>query len=95
LDGNFAQTQAIFRTIERLQPLLIIKDLTVKRKNDSGDSTKSLYTTNPSGGIQFLTNCQPETLITTSFKMDALMPLSPEEVKKLEASAKESPSPKK
>jgi type IV pilus assembly protein PilO len=93
LEGNFAQTQAIFRTLERLQPLLIIKDLSIKRKIADGNSTTSLYTTTPSGAIQFLTNCQPETITTTGFKMDALMPLSPEEAKKLESTPEPSASP--
>jgi type IV pilus assembly protein PilO len=82
-EGNFNQVQSIFRTIERLQPLLIIKDLSVKRKGGGGTSASELYTSTGDGGVQFLTNCQPEVLTTTTFKMDALLPLTPVEVKKV------------
>lgn len=70
-EGNFNQTQSIFRTIERLQPLLIIKDLKIERKEST-----NLYTPAGQGTVQFLTNCQPEAVTKTSFKMDALLPLS-------------------
>lgn len=77
-EGNFNQTQSIFRTIERLQPLLIIKDLKVVRKNAGSGGTAELYAAVGEGNVQFLTNCQPEVLTTTSFKMDALLPLAQE-----------------
>jgi type IV pilus assembly protein PilO len=75
-EGNFNQTQSIFRTIERLQPLLIIKDLKIERKEST-----NLYTPAGPGTVQFLTNCQPEAVTKTSFKMDALLPLSQADVK--------------
>jgi type IV pilus assembly protein PilO len=74
-EGNFNQTQSIFRTIERLQPLLIVKDLKIERKNAAGGSTSELYASTGDGGVQFLTNCQPEVVTKTSFKLDALLPL--------------------
>jgi type IV pilus assembly protein PilO len=73
--GNFSQTQSIFRTIERLQPLLIVKNLKIGL-NQGGAKTGGLYETGPGDAVRFLTNCQPETLITTSFKVDALLPLA-------------------
>jgi type IV pilus assembly protein PilO len=75
-EGNFNQTQSIFRTIERLQPLLIVKDLKVERKNAGGNDSSGLYASTGDGGVQFLTNCQPEVVTKTSFKLDALLPLN-------------------
>jgi type IV pilus assembly protein PilO len=74
-EGNFNQNQSIFRTIERLQPLLIVKDLKVERKNAAGSDSAGLYASTGDGGVQFLTNCQPEVVTKTSFKLDALLPL--------------------
>jgi type IV pilus assembly protein PilO len=95
--GNFNQTQSIFRTIERLQPLLLVKRLDVK-VGDGGSSaqTKSLYEVEAdTGQVRFLTNCQPDARITTAFQMDALMPLSPEESKAAAAAAAAPPPPPK
>jgi type IV pilus assembly protein PilO len=74
-EGNFNQTQSIFRRIERLQPLLIIKNLSMTLGTDTQKSG-GLYETGPNETIRFLTNCQPESLVTTTFKMDALMPVT-------------------
>jgi type IV pilus assembly protein PilO len=74
--GNFSQTQSIFRTIERLQPLLIVKNLAIGLKQGGSNKGGGLYETSTDGTVRFLTNCQPETLITTSFKVDALLPLA-------------------
>jgi type IV pilus assembly protein PilO len=90
--GNFNQTQSIFRTIERLQPLLIIKNLSMTLGNKSQKSG-GLYETGPGETIRFLTNCQPETLVTTTFKMDALMPASADVVAPPVASPSPAASP--
>jgi type IV pilus assembly protein PilO len=71
--GSFNQTQSIFRTIERLQPLLIIKNLSMTLGNNN---RRGLYESGPGEKVRFLTNCQPESVVTTTFKMDALMPAS-------------------
>jgi type IV pilus assembly protein PilO len=73
--GNFNQTQSIFRTIERLQPLLIIKNLSMTLGTKTLKAG-GLYERGSGETVRFLTNCQPETLVTTTFKMDALMPAS-------------------
>jgi type IV pilus assembly protein PilO len=86
-EGNFNQTQSIFRTIERLQPLLIVKDLKVERKNAGGNDSGGLYASTGDGGVQYLTNCQPEVVTKTSFKMDALLPLTTDVVAKPAAAA--------
>jgi type IV pilus assembly protein PilO len=78
-EGTFAQAQSIFQAIEKLKPLLIVKELKVVRKNPlSGGQLDGLYAVTP-GGVEFLTNCQPEIVTVTSFKLDALLPLKPVE----------------
>jgi type IV pilus assembly protein PilO len=90
--GNYSQTQSIFRTIERLQPLLIVKNLSIGLKQ-GGSRTSSLYETGPGDAVRFLTNCQPETLITTTFKLDALLPLAAVVDKKTGTPVGASPAP--
>ncbi len=68
--GNFEQIQSILRTIERLDQLLIIKDFQadVDRKDMKivVDAQGKLLP-------------QPEAIIKTSFKIQALIPLTPAE----------------
>jgi type IV pilus assembly protein PilO len=86
--GNFNQTQSIFRTIERLQPLLLVHGLEVKVAENK--VSEGLYEIQRNGTIRYLTDCQPDIQITTAFKMDALLPLSEEERKAIPTP---SPSP--
>lgn len=67
--GTYEQTQSIIRNIERLQPLLIMKEYESKLApaEPTSLSDKHVKKIGPS-------------LITTSFLLQALMPLSPEEV---------------
>lgn len=88
--GNFNQTQSIFRTIERLQPLLLVRDLEVKVIDNK--ISEGLYELQPDGTIRYLTNCQPDNQITTAFKMDALLPLSEAEVKAAQSAAAAKPA---
>mgnify|MGYP000158458950 CR=1 FL=1 len=93
--GNFNQTQSIFRTIERLQPLLLLKNL----KIEIGDKGRALvpgglYELAPGGVVRFLTNCQPDTRITTSFQMEALIPLNAADRKALVPTPSPTASPK-
>lgn len=67
MKGNFAQTESIIRNIERLQPLLVIQDL----KSELDTATQALRLT-PQGRVA--PTGQPETRITTSFKLIALIP---------------------
>jgi type IV pilus assembly protein PilO len=80
-EGTFAQAQSIFQAIEKLKPLLIVKELKVVRKNPvANGQTEAVWTPTPGGnGIEFLPNCQPEVVTVTSFKLDALLPLKPVE----------------
>lgn len=72
--GNFNQTQSIFRTIERLQPLLLVRNLEVKVVDQK--VAEGLYEIQPDGTIRYLTNCQPDNQIAATFQMDALLPLT-------------------
>jgi type IV pilus assembly protein PilO len=77
-EGNFNQTQSILRSIERLQPLLVFRDLNFSLGGEGGGRSSRLFDTQ-GNTIRFLPNCQPEPKITTSFRLEALLPLTPEE----------------
>ncbi len=66
--GTYEQTQSILRNIERLQPLLLVKDY---------DSKLNQETNNDALGkpIRMIGPVQ----ISTNFQLQALMPLTPEE----------------
>jgi type IV pilus assembly protein PilO len=67
LEGTFPQTASVIRNIERLQPLLIISNL------KSGlDGTQKIILDNQG---RLIPANQPDTRITTSFRMDALVPV--------------------
>jgi type IV pilus assembly protein PilO len=66
LQGSFPQTASIIRNIERLQPLLIISDF----KSDSADHKLILDTQG-----RLIPANQPDTRVTTSFRLDALVPV--------------------
>ncbi len=65
--GTYEQTQSILRNIERLQPLLIVKDYQ--------SSLTPEPPAEPGKGVRRIGPAP----ITTSFQLQALMPLSPEE----------------
>jgi type IV pilus assembly protein PilO len=91
-EGNFNQIQQIFRAIERLQPLLVLRDMNITVDRQGGSPI--LYEINSNSPVpEALRNCQPDTVLKTSFKMDALIPVSPEEAKLLAPSPAVSPSP--
>lgn len=73
--GTFEQTQAILRNIERLQPLLLVKDYQSTMTAEATDSKDK-----PVGGPP---------IITTSFQLQALIPASPAEVSQSAAAAGE------
>ncbi|AFY32191.1 hypothetical protein [Calothrix sp. PCC 7507] len=77
--GTYEQTQSIIRNIERLQPLLIVREYqsTLAPADPVSPSDKEVRKIKPR-------------MINTSFQLQALMPLSPEETA---AAAK--PAPKK
>jgi type IV pilus assembly protein PilO len=75
--GTYEQTQSIIRNIERLQPLLIVKEY---------QSALAPVTTTTSSGKVVRQIGPPG--ITTLFQVQALMPMTPEEIA---AVAKEAP----
>jgi type IV pilus assembly protein PilO len=70
LEGNFEQIQSILRTIERLDQLLIIKDF----RADVDKSTQKIVL-----DAQGRVSAQPQSKLKTSLKLQAIIPLSPEE----------------
>jgi len=66
LVGNYDQTTAILQSIERLQPLLVIRNLT-----STVDEKVRNFVPFPGSP-----NCVPDTQITTKFQLDALLPLN-------------------
>jgi type IV pilus assembly protein PilO len=80
VEGTFEQMQSIMRNIERLQPLLLVKNY------DSKLVPPVLETVN---GKQKIVQTGPAKL-ATSFELEALMPLTPEEL--AEAAAKAAPA---
>lgn len=63
--GTFAQTQAIMQSIERLQPLLIVRDY----QSSAAEADPNAQTQAASGPA----------MLTTAFQLQALIPLNPEE----------------
>ena len=80
--GNFEQVQSILRTIERLDQLLLVKDFRA-----DVDKTTQKILVDANGRLL----PQPEATIKTSFKIQALIPLTPEE----QAAAAPPPPPAK
>ena len=73
LEGDFPQTQSIMRNIERLQPLLVVKNL-----NSELDFSAQSILIDAQGRL--LPNGQPITRITTGFQLQALVPVEREPV---------------
>lgn len=82
VSGNFEQIQSILRTIERLDQLLLIKNF----KADVDKTTQKIAVDAQGKLIP-----QPEATIKTSFKIQALIPLTPAE----QAAATPPPPPAK
>ncbi len=69
--GDYAQTQSILRNLERLEPLLLIRDFKVA-------SGEPVAETVIGGGGQVVV--QPKVPLTTSFEVDALLPTADADV---------------
>lgn len=68
MQGTFAQTQSIIRSIERLQPLLVVQDF----NSDLDDDTRAIVL-DPQGRL--LSGSQPIPRLTTGFRLIALIPV--------------------
>lgn len=75
VSGTYEQTQSILRNIERLQPLLIVKDYQSTLVNETIEEGKPARV--------------GPTPITTSFKLEALVPMNPQEVAATQEKAKQ------
>lgn len=82
LEGNFDRILLTLRRLEQLQPLLLISDF----KAEVPSRPVLVDVRGP------LENCQPETRIQSTFKITAVLPLSPEELAQMAAPAAE-PTP--
>ncbi len=67
--GTYEQTQSILRNVERLQPLLLVKEYSSTLSADANNP--------PEKGVPARIGPAP---INTSFQLQALVPLSPEEL---------------
>lgn len=85
LRGNFDQTLATLRNIERLQPLLVFRNVEAKLSDKGG-------LLDYEGGQWKLSSCQPDTVITTTFNLEALLPLNDEDRAKLAPAAPPPPA---
>ncbi|MGF1535269.1 MAG: pilus assembly protein PilO [Elainellaceae cyanobacterium] len=72
LEGSFAQTQSILRNVERLQPLLIVQEF--DSDLDTSDQTVQLDAQGNVDSAAVL----PQARLNTAFRLDALLPASPE-----------------
>jgi type IV pilus assembly protein PilO len=82
--ANFNQTQSILRRIEMLKPLLLVKEL---KMTINGEKGENLFYYDPVNNQVSALSCQPEAQITTSFKLEALLPLTDADRKLVEQSA--------
>jgi len=71
LAGSFAQTQSILRNVERLQPLLIIQEF-----DSDLETADQVVQIDQQGNIN--ASAPPQTRLNTAFRLDALLPASPE-----------------
>jgi type IV pilus assembly protein PilO len=80
--GNYGQTQEVLRSIERLQPLLVLKAFESKTQQTGSSTANRLYELTKVGNqleVRYLPNCQPDTKIESKFRLEALLPLSDKE----------------
>lgn len=86
VEGSFPQVVSIIRSIERLQPLLVVSGLT----SELDTSTQRLVLDSQG---RIVPAGQPETRITTSFQLSALVPVEPVEQPPAAVQPEASPSP--
>ncbi|MDJ0598351.1 MAG: pilus assembly protein [Crocosphaera sp.] len=82
--GDFGATQSLLRDLERLQPLLVIKGLKSNLVEDQ--FVIDIVEIQQQGGQTVATGqakSQGKDALETSFSLDAILPLSPEEVAQL------------
>ncbi|MGB3533581.1 MAG: pilus assembly protein PilO [Microcoleaceae cyanobacterium] len=82
LEGSFSQTQQFLTTLERLQPLLLVKELNTEL-NEKNPVLEGKY----ENGKFVPAAQQPQRRLTTAFELHALLPLSQEQVEAAAAAA--------
>jgi type IV pilus assembly protein PilO len=87
--GNYEDTRQILQRIEQLQSLLVVKNATfaVAEPDLIYDTRGSVTTPSPT--------CQAETEVKSTFQLEALLPLTPDEQKKLNPPAATAQPPAK
>lgn len=87
LEGKFRATQSVLRSIERLEPLLLIRDLSAESDNPAPQLEVSLANT-PAGVASdqpILRTTTEEPTLKTTFTLQAIRALSPDEIAAYEA----------
>jgi type IV pilus assembly protein PilO len=90
MEGSFNEIQSILRSIERLQTLVVVKDLTTDISTPQGLLVDDQGTVTPivEKDEQIIPGAPPT--LTTSYRLDVLMPLSEEQKQaEMEAAAAE------
>jgi type IV pilus assembly protein PilO len=85
IKGTFPQTQSIIRNIERLQPLLVVSNL----KSELDPTSQKIILDNQG---RLVPTQQPESRVTTSFQLAALVPTSEMQSNQTQAGQAASPS---
>ncbi len=90
IEGSFEKTHELLQDLERLQPLLIVNKLDSQRVAEAFE-VKLIKSQDNNGEVAVQGQAIPVglDLIKTTFTLDAILPLTPEEMAKLAASAKE------
>jgi hypothetical protein len=78
MEGNFQQTQSVLRDLERLQPLLLVNNLTSEMAEE-----KIPVQIVQSGNNKAQVIPKDDKKLKTSFTLDIISPLTPEELAKL------------
>jgi hypothetical protein len=84
VEGTFEKTHELLQDLERLQPLLIIKQLNSQRLEETFE-VKLINNQTSNGGTSVQGQVVPQGMnkVKTTFTLDAILPLTPEEVAEL------------
>lgn len=84
IEGNFEKTHELLQDLERLQPLLIIKQLNSQRLEETFE-VKLINEQQNNGENSLQGQVVPKGMdkVKTTFTLDAILPLTPEEVAEL------------
>lgn len=77
--GSFEGTQAFLQDLERLQPLLLVKNINFSNNPEELVGTVYIDAVRKTARVV----PQPPNNLKTSFTLEAILPLSPEEIKKI------------